>query len=85
MKLIREILFILIPIYVFFLKMWIRVFPWRYDSRNPFRRYCKVCGQCQEQYMMDFESVPFSRKPTWWENMGMVYDDCFLDHKGEVR
>lgn len=26
------------------------VSPWRYDSRNPYRRYCKKCGQQQDQY-----------------------------------
>lgn len=24
--------------------------PWRYDKRNPYRRYCKKCGQQQDQY-----------------------------------
>lgn len=23
---------------------------WRYDERNPYRRYCKKCGQQQDMY-----------------------------------
>lgn len=40
--------------------------PWRYDERNPARRYCKECGQQQDLYGYDFAE---GFVPTGWETV----------------
>lgn len=38
-----------------------------YDQLNPYRRWCKRCGQCQYQYHYGFASHMY-----WWEDVGVV-------------
>ena len=43
----------------------------RGDERNPYRRYCKKCGQQQDAHGRSYN------KSNWWEDMGKVFDeDC---------
>lgn len=39
---------------------------WRYDSRNPARRWCRECGQRQEFYVMAYANGDV---PVGWETM----------------
>lgn len=43
---------------------------------NPYRRYCKKCGQRQEYYV-------FSYQPDrgWWEDMGRTFKKACACHK----
>lgn len=56
-------------------------FVWRPDERNPFRRYCRKCGQHQELYTWGDEPA----RNGWWENMGLVNTDCPVGHKTDDR
>lgn len=56
------------------IKLWDFLFPWRYDKRNPCRRYCKQCGTCEEMYSHGLFS-----NSTWWEVMYPVYP-CSRKH-----
>lgn len=40
-------------------------------DKNPYRRYCRKCGQCQEVYTLWIENYDHS----WWEDMGPVPDE----------
>lgn len=60
----------------FFARTWRRLFPWRYDERNPARRFCKECGQQQDLYGMNWEQ---GFQPTGWESMGYIRE-CSRDH-----
>lgn len=53
--------------------------PWRYDERNPARRFCKECGQQQDLYGVQFED---GFHPTRWEYMGHINTEC--SHKHEI-
>jgi len=44
------------------------LFPWRYDGRNPYRRYCKTCGQQQDQYEFALYGLFHPRNPCSWES-----------------
>lgn len=48
----------------------------RYDSKNPYRRYCKKCGQQQDQF-----TYSFSHRITWWEDIGEIHDEKCKCHK----
>ena len=37
---------------------------WRHDERNPYRRYCKYCGQQQDFY-----------EPGGWQDVGTNHED----------
>lgn len=54
---------------------------WRYDERNPYRRYCRHCGQRQELYTWGDEPA----RNGWWENMGRVNTECRVGHKIDDR
>lgn len=54
---------------------------WRRDSRNPYRRYCRTCGQQQDLYT--FGDAP--ARHGWWENMGSVNTECEIGHKIDDR
>ena len=41
----------------------------RGDDRNPYRRYCKKCGQQQDAHGRSYN------KSNWWEDMGKVFDE----------
>ena len=47
--------------------------PWRYDERNPYRRYCKHCGTQQDQYQHALGGVS-------WEYVGTIHD-CKRNHE----
>lgn len=55
---------------------WRVLFPWRYDERNPARRYCKECGTRQELYGMNFAE---GFVVTGWETMCPVHP-CSRNH-----
>lgn len=38
---------------------------WRYDERNPCRRYCRHCGQQQDEFMWNTDPPMFAG----WENI----------------
>jgi hypothetical protein len=59
--------------------IWKWIFPYRFDPRNPARRWCKHCGQQQDLYGVNFED---GFRPTGWENMRRIERDCprFGDH-----
>ena len=46
-----------------------------YPDRNPYRRYCKKCGQCQIVQSWDWNS------PGWWEVQGEIKDESCKCHK----
>ena len=40
--------------------------------KNPYRRYCRKCGQLQNQFCR-----PWNLNEAWWEDMGDIFDpDC---------
>jgi hypothetical protein len=47
--------------------------PWRYDERNPARRYCKECGQQQDLWDGPYSST--------WEYMGSINTKCSQKHR----
>jgi len=41
---------------------------------NPYRRYCRKCGQLQNQF--EFNQL-WSKEDPWWEDVGEIFDpDC---------
>lgn len=51
-------------------------------DKNPCRRYCRRCGQCQEVYTYWIEGY----NDDWWEDMGPIYDeDCACHSYSEYR
>lgn len=48
----------------------------RRDERNPYRRYCKACGQQQ-----DFHTMTMASRYGWWEDMGMIQNKSCICHK----
>lgn len=52
--------------------------PWRYDERNPARRFCKECGQQQDLYGHNWET---GFEPTGWEYMGRLNTECSHKHR----
>lgn len=77
-------LFVLIAILLFFVVVNVR--QWHKDKQkitaqfrpddfngNPYRRYCRTCGQCQLMMSFGDELGAFS----WWEPNGEIIDqDC---------
>jgi hypothetical protein len=57
-------------------------FTYRRDDRNPYRRYCRHCGQRQEVYCHDWAE---GQSPGWWENMSPLNTTCKVGHKAEDR
>lgn len=83
-----ELLFLISILAVAFL-IWysVRMLRWfKYDKRNPYRRYCKKCGQVQVQMCWDVESWNDPAN-NWWEDMMPVPDEkcgchSFSDYRG---
>lgn len=50
--------------------------PWRYDKRNPYRRWCKTCGTRQEYFV--YNTYP-TEIPIGWETVGHEYT-CSRKH-----
>jgi len=48
----------------------------QYDNYNPYRRYCKKCGQQQDLYTYNLIS-----RFSWWEDMGTINDKSCSCHK----
>ena len=46
----------------------------RYDKSNPYRRYCKKCGQQQDMYGCCMNC------PGWWEDMVEIKDPACRCH-----
>ena len=72
------VLILLIPIFAFifiFYNLFIRSH-FNYDKFNPYRRYCKICGQQQDLY-----ACSYSSNYTWWEDMYPIYDISCKCHK----
>jgi len=61
----------LVPPYVALLKLSLIVRPYRYDSRNPARRWCRRCGQREELHgVYDADPLDGGRfRATGWEVM----------------
>jgi len=57
------------------------LFLFRYDKYNPYRRYCKKCGQMQEQFCYNFKD--FTGRG-WWEDMGKIYNEKCKCHKKQI-
>lgn len=47
----------------------------RKDSRNPYRRYCRQCGQCQTA-----QCYPWDHVRAWWVTQGDVLDSSCSCH-----
>lgn len=45
-------------------------------DKNPYRRHCRKCGQCQEVYTFWIQGYDNS----WWEDMGPVADEDCVCH-----
>lgn len=48
------------------------------NNRNPYNRYCKQCGQCQELHT---ESTLFEEQIYKWIPMGKIYNQDCKCHK----
>lgn len=48
----------------------------RWDARNPYRRWCRRCGQEQNQYKRSYDG-----NITWWENVGPEPDLTCACHR----
>ena len=59
-----------------------RVLQFRGDKRNPFRRFCKKCGQQQDyhEYSWAVNSGMYGPRG-WWEDMQMIADESCSCHK----
>lgn len=73
---------ILTPWIIFFVWFIIRIakdsIMFKYDPQNPFRRWCKKCGQQQNQYHLSY-----NKRITWWEEvypMGNIKDCKCKNH-----
>ena len=62
---------ITVPFIAFLISMY-EFFLFKTDPQNPYRRFCKKCGQRQEEYGLH------AHDPRgWWEVMGQIKDtDC---------
>jgi hypothetical protein len=50
--------------------------PFKYDERNPYRRWCLHCHQQQNMYCR----AGFWRDG-WWEDVGTVHDEQCVCHR----
>ena len=76
------IIFLLIPIFglVYLIySMFVRT-KFDYDKNNPYRRYCKKCGQQQDMY-----SSSFASNYTWWEDALPIKNEKCTCHKYNVE
>lgn len=75
LKIFLMIVVFLIPLFLVltFLK---ELVIFKMDKYNPYRRYCKKCGQRQEMY-----SSSFAKNYNWWEDMGQIFDEKCKCHK----
>lgn len=55
-------------------RIWDWLFPWRYDERNPYRRYCKECGTQQSAF-----SYWSGNRIHGWDTMRPVHP-CSKEH-----
>ncbi len=67
------LIIIILLIYQTFFSKEQRIF--QYDT-NPYKRYCKICGQQQDQY-----TYSFSSRITWWEDIAPIKDEKCICHK----
>lgn len=56
-------------------KLFIILKPFKYDENNPYRRYCKICGQQQDLHAYKWGSR------RWWEDMGKIINIKCKCHK----
>ena len=54
----------------------IQLFLFKYDTHNPYRRYCKKCGQQQDAHCHTWN---WARH--WWEDMNQIIKESCVCHK----
>jgi hypothetical protein len=69
-----------------YISTWIAEAIWGEDifeySRNPFRRFCKKCGQQQDKHDWSWNNV-LSYQTGWWEDAGVIVDATCECHKSQ--